>query len=252
MTRQRALSTILFAALILSPTACSDDPATTEPTSDGVVGIRLGEYTVEPAASAAPAGLVKFQMHNAGKETHELLVVRTDLPLDGLPVDELGDVREDGEGLTFVDEREGLQPGSNTELAVALTAGRYVLLCNLPEHYKHGMVAEFTVTGTAPAGTLTTVAPAPEALIVSDQVVANGLTATVAAMRAGASADELYKLWFTYEGTIRSKDQNTYLDLEDQLAAIKHAESNTDSAARDSSIERFAGMVDAYLVDHPG
>ena len=37
--------------------------------------------------------------------------------------------------------------GSSQDLKVNLAAGKYVLICNLPAHYKQGMHTAFTVTG---------------------------------------------------------------------------------------------------------
>jgi uncharacterized cupredoxin-like copper-binding protein len=44
-----------------------------------------------------------------------------------------------------VDEVEDLAPGKSATLSVNLTPGRYVLVCNIPGHYKHGMHASVTV-----------------------------------------------------------------------------------------------------------
>lgn len=224
---------------------CGSDAAS----GDGVIAADLSEWAVKPAASSAPGGQVTFRIRNRGAEIHEFLVVRSDLALDKLPVDDAGDVSEDGAGLEFVDEREGLQPGSTTDLTVNLTPGRYVLLCNLPTHYAQGMLTGFEVTGTGATGTTT---PAPEGDAVSDSAVAKGLTETMAAIERGEPAKALYDLWFSYEATIRRNDRTAYLALEDQLAAIRHAEAGSDATAREAAGKRFTELATAYLAAHPG
>jgi uncharacterized cupredoxin-like copper-binding protein len=48
-------------------------------------------------------------------------------------------VNEDGQGVEHVDEVENVTPGATKQLAVDLKPGRYVLVCNIPGHYKLGM-----------------------------------------------------------------------------------------------------------------
>ena len=52
----------------------------------------------------------------------------------------------DTTGLTLVDEIEDIVPGATATLTVDLTAGTYLVVCNLPEHYELGMWAYLTVT----------------------------------------------------------------------------------------------------------
>jgi len=39
-----------------------------------------------------------------------------------------------------------MKPGAEATLRLPLKAGKYVMFCNQPGHYKLGMVARFTVT----------------------------------------------------------------------------------------------------------
>lgn len=96
------------------------------------------------APRTAPAGDVRLSIVNKGPVQHELLVVRvprTGLPMraDGLTVDEDAVARATA---VMVD---GLAPGTVRELAVRLTPGRYVLLCNMSGHYRGGMRADLAV-----------------------------------------------------------------------------------------------------------
>ena len=56
-------------------------------------------------------------------------------------------VDEEASPTTFqhLDELEGLDIGDRGTLRVHLTAGHYVLYCNMDGHYQAGMSTEFTV-----------------------------------------------------------------------------------------------------------
>jgi uncharacterized cupredoxin-like copper-binding protein len=80
---------------------------------------------------------------------HEFVVFRTDLAEDALPTttddkDQLI-VDEEGAGVEHVDEVEDVQVGSDQDFEVNLTPGKYVVICNLPQHYDSGMHAALTV-----------------------------------------------------------------------------------------------------------
>jgi uncharacterized cupredoxin-like copper-binding protein len=90
---------------------------------------------------------------NRGVITHELVV----LPLIGghgvgaRTVDQDGTVEETGSlgevsATCAAGSRDGLAPTSTGWATLALPAGRYELVCNLPGHYAAGMYAELDVT----------------------------------------------------------------------------------------------------------
>jgi uncharacterized cupredoxin-like copper-binding protein len=112
----------------------------------GPVHVDLTEWSINPAATVVPAGDVTFEVATppTAAKTHELLVIRSDLPLDALPMTSEGDVDEDKVG-----PRAGLieqvRPGDVDSATFTLAPGRYVLLCNLAEHYVKGMVTEIQV-----------------------------------------------------------------------------------------------------------
>lgn len=135
--RLRLLLSILAPVALLAP-ACSSD--------DGGVDVTLADFSVTPDPTSASAGEVTFNVTNDADEIHEFVVVQTDLAPDALPTNEDGDVDEEGEGMTPVDEIEDIASGTEQSLTVDLDAGSYVLLCNLPTHYSQGMHAPFTVS----------------------------------------------------------------------------------------------------------
>jgi uncharacterized cupredoxin-like copper-binding protein len=85
---------------------------------------------------------------NEGPTTHELVVVRTELPAEGLPISADG-LTVDEEGVEEVDELHGLDDGTTDRLVVRLTPGPYVFFCNFEGHYLAGMRAEVEVTERA-------------------------------------------------------------------------------------------------------
>ena len=114
------------------------------------VDVRLQEWAIAPAQASVAAGQVYFLVENTGPDhPHEFVIIRTDLgPLD-LPFEDNG-VPEDQ--VEVVNEIEEFAPDSSASITADLTAGTYLLICNITEedeeigsHYKKGMVAPFTV-----------------------------------------------------------------------------------------------------------
>src|ERR1700676_2563430 len=75
--------------------------------------------------------------------THELVVLKTDLAADKLPVKN-GQVSESR--LKKMGEVEDIDPGKNKRLTLKLAPGRYVLICNTPGHYAMGLHTSLLVT----------------------------------------------------------------------------------------------------------
>jgi uncharacterized cupredoxin-like copper-binding protein len=135
-------------AALLSLASCGGGSGTT-------VAVTLQEFAVVPAQDSAPAGSITFDVENKGPEdTHEFVVIKTDLAPDALPTAEDGSVDETGEGIDeVIGEIEDIAPGSKETLKVDLEAGSYVLICNVVEeegadtlvHYALGMRTGFTV-----------------------------------------------------------------------------------------------------------
>jgi len=138
--RRRAAIGALAAVSLVAFPACSGDE------SGGDVAITLQEFAVAAQPSSVAAGEVTFDVTNAGPDdTHEFVVIQTDLAPDELPTDETGAVDEEGEGMVAVDEIEDIEVGANPTLTVDLEAGNYVLICNIYDedeqesHYQEGM-----------------------------------------------------------------------------------------------------------------
>jgi uncharacterized cupredoxin-like copper-binding protein len=139
----RALVAAFALVLAVSVASCSSDSGGGDA---GDVTATEQDYTISLDKTEVPAGSTTFSISNEAGQTHEFVVVKTDLDAGELPTGEDGDVDEEGEGIEPVDEVEDIAAGSTESLTVDLAAGSYVVICNLPGHYRQGMRASFTVT----------------------------------------------------------------------------------------------------------
>jgi uncharacterized cupredoxin-like copper-binding protein len=109
------------------------------------VAATVKEFAVSLDPATGKAGEVHFAITNQGTIEHEFVVFKSDLEPAALPLKPEGIVDEAGAGVTHIAEQEHVMPGTTAQFVVTLDAGKYVLLCNLPGHYKGGMRARFTV-----------------------------------------------------------------------------------------------------------
>jgi uncharacterized cupredoxin-like copper-binding protein len=123
----------------VAPVAAAPAPAVSP------VAVTLSEFQVRPGATTIAAGKVTLQIANAGMMPHELLVFRSDLAPADYPMHD-GDIDETGPGITKVSDGDNLAPGTNQTRVVDFTqTGTYLLVCNLPGHFKMGMYSVITV-----------------------------------------------------------------------------------------------------------
>jgi hypothetical protein len=146
MDARRSTLAAVIAVVALGPTACG---------GGGTVAVTLQEFSINPDSDSAAAGEVTFEATNEGpNDPHELVVIRTDLAADALPMSEDGGVDEGGEGIEeVIGEIEEFPVGETESATFDLEAGSYVLICNVVEeedgelesHYVEGMRTPFTV-----------------------------------------------------------------------------------------------------------
>jgi len=126
---------------LLMPAACTVAP---QPKGQ-VVGVTLKDFHIDTGTPSVIGGDVVMQVHNAAPATHEFVVVRTNLPADGLPIGPDGlSVNEDW--LDRVGELNEVAAGTVDTLPLQLAPGRYVFFCNLDGHYLGGMHAVLEVS----------------------------------------------------------------------------------------------------------
>jgi uncharacterized cupredoxin-like copper-binding protein len=98
------------------------------------------EWSLKPVPVSVKPGQVTFVLKNAGKLAHELVVLKTNiapgkLPTKGTKATEPG----------RVGKIPSIKPGGTKRVTLNLKAGKYVLICNVPAHYKSGQRSAFRV-----------------------------------------------------------------------------------------------------------
>lgn len=144
MMKVRILSFLAILPLLLFAIACGDDEEEETPAAAGgtSVQVELTEWTVKPSATSAQAGSATFEARNTGNEEHELVVIKSDLAPDALPV---ADDRVNEDEVDVAGEIHDMEPGGSDSETFDLSAGKYVLICNEPGHYMNGMFTAFEV-----------------------------------------------------------------------------------------------------------
>jgi uncharacterized cupredoxin-like copper-binding protein len=143
--RKRARLTTALVALSLLAVACggSGSGAAASPSADQGIVTTLTDFDIKPAEAEAPAGAISFDLENDGPSVHTFFLVKTDLAEDALPVvDHVVDLG----ALEVLAEAGELAFERRASLTADLSAGTYVMFCDLPGHYESDMHAAFTVT----------------------------------------------------------------------------------------------------------
>jgi uncharacterized cupredoxin-like copper-binding protein len=103
------------------------------------------EFHITLSRASVKAGKVTFVIKNKGKLAHQFLILRTKLAANKLPVKGSTVVLSKAGSLIGGVAGAGVKPGTTKTVTISLSAGHYVLLCNIPAHYKAGQFAAFTV-----------------------------------------------------------------------------------------------------------
>lgn len=115
------------------------------------IEVSLAEFRIVTEVSEIEAGEVTLVVSNDGEKPHEFIIIKSDFSAGDLPVVE-GKVPEDE--VNLIDEIEPFAAGSTERLTVTLSAGKYILICNITEfppdqpvesHYQEGMGVTFLV-----------------------------------------------------------------------------------------------------------
>lgn len=186
MTRKGARTAALVAGLLVAITL----GMSVANAQSATVNVELNEWHIIPNVSSVAAGDIEFVATNTGSVEHELVVLKTDLAAGALPVvsgrvDEHG-----GAGIEAIGEIESFAAGGTERATLTLTAGNYVLICNIAGHYEADMFVAFTVTG-GPAPQATAPAKAPAATGTGPLASDDGLPVLVLAL-VGLGATVLF------------------------------------------------------------
>lgn len=137
------ISRIAFALPLatLAVVACAA-PIPEADITKGQIRADMREYAMGLTSAEVRSGTVTFIARNTGSTVHDLVVLRTDLAADKLPVDaQTQKAKEDGKQ-GAVDQ---IAPGKSANLRLELPSGAYVVICNVPTHYQLGMRSALTV-----------------------------------------------------------------------------------------------------------
>jgi uncharacterized cupredoxin-like copper-binding protein len=147
-TPSPSASEVAVSSVAPAPAATPTAPpvATLAPTlqpQSGPVAVTLNDIAIKLDRSSASAGSVTFAVKNTGTVTHQLVVLKTDVPQNLIPTDpsKPGLVTEPG----FITQTQIINPGGTATLTLTLGSGKYVLMCNQAAHYLIGMHIGFTI-----------------------------------------------------------------------------------------------------------
>ncbi len=98
------------------------------------------DFGITASPTSVAAGSVTLHIENQGPSTHELVVDRTFLSSEALPLRRNGlAVNEDSTDLVNISSEEEIRLHASRDVTMSLTPGHYVLYCNLEGHYLGGM-----------------------------------------------------------------------------------------------------------------
>jgi uncharacterized cupredoxin-like copper-binding protein len=133
-------------------TSTSSEQTTSSTTTSAPAGttaltVTMTDFAFTPKNPTVPAGPVTLTAPNEGRAPHELVLIKFAGDPGTLPTKADGDADEDAFPESALPGEIGeTEPGSSGTLTITLPAGKYVMLCNVPAHYKAGMYGTLTVT----------------------------------------------------------------------------------------------------------
>jgi uncharacterized cupredoxin-like copper-binding protein len=111
---------------------------------DPTMRIALYSYQISIDQAQFEAGPITLYITNySEKQPHEIALFRTDTPAEFLPRTLVDTVN--AAMINPISSKVDVMPGITRKQSVNLSAGHYIILCNLPGHYDQGMYAEFDV-----------------------------------------------------------------------------------------------------------
>lgn len=143
----------------------------------GKVNVTLAEWSITTDPNTVPKGPIEFTIKNNGQKTHDLVILRTNIPPDQLPTKSDGSVNTDAADITLEHTVDAIDSGDTTGRTYDMAPGTYVLISNLVDdnngtktaQYGQGMHTTFTVTessGSPSASVSASASPTKTAAIV--------------------------------------------------------------------------------------
>jgi hypothetical protein len=140
----RAAPVLAAAAATLLFAGCRGD-------SDRDVNVSMEEWAIIVSPETVSAGRIRLSAVNRGSRPHELVLLRSDLSPELLP---LQDGRVVLEQLNVVAKSDPFAAKEKLEASIDISPGKYLLICSQEEvpwggpllsHYQEGMAASFLV-----------------------------------------------------------------------------------------------------------
>ena len=159
-------ATAAVAALVAALAGCSDAARSAAPTPSTnaattvvtttttltprrdpeTFSVVVDEYQIRPATNTLAAGAYSFLVSNDDDAPHDVVLIETELPLDGLPTAGIR-VDEQDDRLSVRARTSRIGPSGAGSLVATLRPGRYLLVCTVPHHYVRDLMAvELRVT----------------------------------------------------------------------------------------------------------
>jgi uncharacterized cupredoxin-like copper-binding protein len=137
---------LIAAGLLLAiGTAVATYPQAVSAQGSTRMTLTLNEFSILAETPQVAAGEITFDVVNTGEDVHEVIVIKSDLDISALPPSKVrGEVDEAAVG-EYVGGWEDVQPAALASGTLTLGPGRYILLCNLTNHYAKGMVSTLQV-----------------------------------------------------------------------------------------------------------
>jgi uncharacterized cupredoxin-like copper-binding protein len=154
MSKRRNLfitGTVLGLALIAFFAIVAWQASTSAPAGGNTqVRVTEADMSLKLDRAAVPAGKVTFVVINSDKVKHEAVLLKTDQAPNALVM--LSDENKVDEEASAENVGEvEVEAGATGTVTMDLTPGKYVLICNMDEHYKAGMYSAFEVTAPTAA-----------------------------------------------------------------------------------------------------
>jgi uncharacterized cupredoxin-like copper-binding protein len=145
-TRLRGVRAGLLAAAVLLLAVLAGVGTPHRASAQTRLTLTLNEWSIISELPEVPAGEITFDVVNTGEDVHEVIFLRSDMDIAALPPSRVrGEVDEDAIG-EYWGGFEDVAPAAMASGAITLAPGRYILLCNLTNHYAKGMVSTLQVT----------------------------------------------------------------------------------------------------------
>jgi uncharacterized cupredoxin-like copper-binding protein len=143
---------LITMAVVNHPVVAQPAPksnAVIAPVAQGnLVNATVEDFSIHLDRISVPAGETTFHVRNLGPSFHEFVILKTAHAAAKLPmIMQEGYMRaaEDTKDDVNIDELGGIKVDGSKDLTTTLTPGHYVIVCNLPMHYKSGMRIGLTV-----------------------------------------------------------------------------------------------------------